>query len=242
MRISILETGAPPEEAREPGLSYGQMMVDMLSPRLPGADFAITRVHDGDAPPNHNEIDGSLITGSPAGIYEDHAFIPPLLEAIRNAAQASVPQVGICFGHQAMAVALGGRVSKSDKGWGVGVHQYKISATLDWMDHQVPTIGCAVSHQDQVMGLPEGATVFAGSAFCPNGAIQYAGGAAISFQMHPEFSHHFAAKLLNVRADRIPEETASEARRTLDGDSDRAVIADWIATFFTQKHHERTAV
>src|SRR5690606_28142769 len=116
--------------------------------------------------PKPADFDGLLITGSPAGVYEDHVWIAPLEHLVRETAKAGKPQVGICFGHQLMAKAFGGEVRKSDKGWGVGVHHYDVTADTPWMAPMQGKISCAVSHQDQVIAPPPGAKVIAGSDFC----------------------------------------------------------------------------
>ncbi|MEO1015334.1 MAG: type 1 glutamine amidotransferase [Pseudomonadota bacterium] len=232
MRIAILETGAPPSPVRERHPGYGEMMVEMLAPLMPGADFAVARVFDGDETPETQNVDGYLITGSPAGVYEDHDWIAPLFETIRAAAATRTPQVGICFGHQAIAAALGGRVEKSEKGWGVGVHRYRVHNESAWMDPITQEISCAVSHQDQVVEAPAGARVLAGSEFCPNGALAYAQGPAVSFQMHPEFEHGFASDLLAARRDRIPGDRVADGLQSLRADSGRATLARWIAAFY----------
>lgn len=234
MKIAILETGEPPEPIRRRYPSYGQMMTHMLAARLPDARFDAVRVFD-PSPARIPDADGYLITGSPAGVYEPHPWIPALLDTVRAIAVAGKPQVGICFGHQAMAAAFGGDVRKSERGWGVGVHAYEVVAHQGFMEGpSAPApdrITCAVSHQDQVVVAPEGATVIAGSAFCPNGALVYANGPAISFQMHPEFDHTFASDLLRLRADRIPADRVSTGLASLRTASDQALIATWIAQF-----------
>ncbi|MBI1393748.1 MAG: type 1 glutamine amidotransferase [Alphaproteobacteria bacterium] len=232
MKIAIVETGEPPLPLRTNSPGYATMMVDMLSPLMPAATYEARRIFAGEPPFAPTDADAFLVTGSPAGVYEDHDWIAPLFDAIRATADAGKPQVGICFGHQAMAAAFGGRVAKSDRGWGVGVHRYEVTSIQGWMTPQAAAFSCAVSHQDQVVEAPAGAVVIAGSAFCPNGALAYADGPAISFQMHPEFSHDYARDLLTLRADRIPADRVERGLASLQGDSDRAVIARWIASFY----------
>ncbi|MEM9169730.1 MAG: type 1 glutamine amidotransferase [Pseudomonadota bacterium] len=233
MRIAVLETGAPPtEEMRRRNPRYAAMFERLLAPVLPRASFTPVSVVDGAAPPPVSEVDGVLVTGSPAGVYENHAWIAPLEDYVRRAAAARTPSVGICFGHQLFAQAFGGRVAKSDKGWGVGVHTYDVAAEAAWMQPSARKISCVVSHQDQVLDRPAGARVLAGSDFCPNGALAYAQGPAVSFQMHPEFDHDFAAALLSVRARSMPGDTVATARASYAAASDRAVIARWMARFF----------
>lgn len=233
MRIAVIETGAPPAPLQSRHPSYPAMMARMLAPHAPHLSFSTSSVLSGVDMPRPADFDGLLITGSAAGVYEDHAWIGPLEALIRDAAKAGKPQVGICFGHQLMAQAFGGDVKKSDKGWGVGLHQYEVTHAASFMSPSLSRIACAVSHQDQVIAPPPGAKTLARSEFCEHGALAYAQGPAISFQMHPEFESDYAADLIAARRNRLGEALADDALASLKGRSDRAVIARWIANFFT---------
>jgi GMP synthase-like glutamine amidotransferase len=232
MRIAILETGAPPDALKERFGDYPQMMRRMLAPQAPEASFFTAPIFAGAPPPRPADFDGLLITGSPAGVYEGHPWIEPAKDLIRAAAASARPVVGICFGHQLMAEAFGGRVERSEKGWGVGVHDYAVHARPPFMADAPGRISCLVSHQDQVVAPPPGALTLAGSDFCAYGALAYREGPAVSFQMHPEFEADFAAALLDARRGRIPEPTREAARASLARRTDRALIGRWIAAFF----------
>ncbi|MEL7491346.1 MAG: type 1 glutamine amidotransferase [Pseudomonadota bacterium] len=231
MRLHIVETGEPPAPLKSRYGDYRTMFERVISQHAPGVAFTSTAIYEGDALPGPSDYDGVIITGSPAGVYEGHDWIAPAEEFVRRAADAGKPQIGICFGHQLMAQAFGGVVEKSDKGWGVGVHQYDVFQTRPWMTQTTQKIRCTVSHQDQVIEAPKGALTLAGSEFCPLGALSYAQGPAISFQMHPEFDHAFAEALMRLRKDRIPGETVSEGISSLTGRTDRDLISQWMASF-----------
>ena len=232
MKIIILETGIPPAGLDQSHGTYEQMFTAMLAPLMPKANFSAVAVYDGAALPEPNPDTGYLISGSPAAVYEDHQWIKPLEAFTREAVAARRPVVGICFGHQLMAQAFGGVVKKSDQGWGVGVHQYHLRDAARAYLGTRPDITCAVSHRDQVVALPAGATRLAGSPFCPNGILVYDQGPALSLQMHPEFEHEFARALLTLRAGDIPAPRVAAARENLAGPSDRGVLAAFIAKFF----------
>ena len=237
MQIRILETGEPPEPLKSQFGDYPSMFERLLAPYADRFSFSRTAAHRGEAMPKLSEFDGLLITGSPAGVYEEYDWIEPCAKLVRDAAKAGKPQVGICFGHQLMAQALGGKAEKSDRGWGVGVHEYEVKAEAGWMDPPSKRIACAVSHQDQVTQAPPGARILGGSEFCPIGALEYAQGPAISFQPHPEFAHEFGASLLRFRKDRIPADRAEPGLASYKNRSDRELMGKWIANFFLQ--HER---
>ena len=108
MKIAILETGRPPGELAEQFGDYPAMFAQLLGPEFEMETFDVAA---GELPDSANGHAAYLITGSPAGVYEPLPWIEPLQQFIRNAAQAKM--VGVCFGHQVMAEALGGHVEKS---------------------------------------------------------------------------------------------------------------------------------
>lgn len=237
MQLRILETGEPPAPLKGQFGDYPAMLERMLAPLMPGGSFSTSPVFENAALPALGEFDGLIITGSPAGVYEGHQWIAPLEEFLRRAAAARKPIIGICFGHQLLAQAFGGKVEKSARGWGVGLHDYALTGGGEWMTPARARARCAVSHQDQVVEAPEGARIMGGSEFCPNGVIEYAQGPILSFQQHPEFSRDYAAALMRLRKDRIPAATIQEGLDSLGQKSDREHIAQWIAKFLTQ--HKR---
>jgi GMP synthase-like glutamine amidotransferase len=176
--------------------------------------------------PSENGHAAYLITGSPAGVYDDLPWIAPLLQFIRTAADKK--WVGICFGHQAMAEALGGKVEQSDKGWGIGLQRYAIDRRQPWMDGE-SAISVAASHQDQVVIQPPNTQVVASSDFTPFAGFAWTDRPAISFQFHPEFEPDYAKALIAQRHDRLPSPDAATA--SLDAPNDRTRVAEWIRRF-----------
>ena len=234
MQLQVIETGESPTPLNGQFGGYSAMIERALVPPSLGFSLSTTPVFRGAAPPSLGAFDAIIITGSPAGVYEGHDWITPTQDFLRRAIAAGKPTVGICFGHQLLAQAFGGKVEKSAKGWGVGIHSYDMTSSAEWMKPMQSRINCVVHHQDQVTRPPEGARILGGSEFCPNGVIEYAQGPAISFQQHPEFSAEYAAALMRLRADRVPKDRISAGFDSLAQKSDHSVMGEWISKFLMQ--------
>lgn len=221
MRIGILQTGQSPDALRGAMGDYPSFFERLLAGR--GLTFRTWHVEAMDFPQSVHDCDGWLITGSRHGAYEDHPFIPKLEDFIRTAYKERVPLVGICFGHQIIAQALGGKVERFGGGWAVGPQDYDFGGEKITMN---------AWHRDQVMRRPEGAEVAACNDFCENAALVY-GDRAYTVQAHPEFEDAFIEGLLTHRGKGlVPDEIMEAARARLGHDNDAARIADRIAEFF----------
>lgn len=230
MKLGILKTGWPPRSAQERFGDYPAMFRRLLGEDR--YDYTTFAVDEGQLPATPEACDAYLITGSSRGVYDPDPWIPQLTEFLR-AAKGRARLVGVCFGHQAMAQAFGGRVAKSDKGWGLGQHEYRIVAREPWMDGG-DTLRLPASHQDQVVGLPPGAEVVAGNAFTPMGALAWRDQPAISIQLHPEFEPAFAIALIEARRGTLySEDEAARAIASYAQPDDRARVGGWIRTFLT---------
>jgi len=223
MKIGILQTGHAPDELRDATGDYDVMFAKLLEGQ--GFSFKAYDVEGGVIPEDPGECDGWLITGSRHGAYEDHPWIAPLEAFIRATYGAGVPQVGICFGHQIVAQALGGRVEKFEGGWAVGHQSY------DWNGEE---IALNAWHQDQVTERPAGAKVVASNPFCENAALIY-GKRALTVQPHPEFGPDFIDGLVRTRGKGVVPEALMEAAVTrLNLPLDEGRVAEKIGAFFRE--------
>ncbi len=223
MTIGILQCGDPPEALRVDHGSYGAMVKQLLGPTR---NTAIHDVTAGALPADVTGCEAYVLTGSPAGIYEDLPWIPGLIRFLQDA-KGRAKLVGICFGHQAMAQAFGGYVDKSPKGWGMGVQRYHVRHRAPWMDDAVE-VRVPASHQDQVIVCPPGARVTVDNVFTPFAGLDY--GDAISFQFHPEFTPEFGKALVEHRRDKYGA-GADAAAASYQEPNECARIGDWISRF-----------
>jgi len=231
VKLAILETGAPPADIVDTYGTYPSMFRTLLGEDA--HDYAVYDVAAGQYPEAVEAHRAYIITGSSAGVYEPHGWIDPL-KGFLLAAKGRAALVGVCFGHQIMAEAFGGKVIKSPKGWGVGLHRYQVARSHAWMD-AAPSIGVPASHQDQVVACPAGAQVVAASAFTPYGMLAYEDQAAISIQLHPEFTPDYARALIESRrGTRYTDDQADAALASYGEADDRARVGSWISAFLAR--------
>lgn len=233
MQLTMFETGRPPEPIQGSFPSYPAMLEALLVPHIPGLTCQVVQVLDGQELPDPSSVEAALITGSPAGVYDDFAWISDLKDWIQRAGAMQVPQLGICFGHQLMAEAFGGRAHKAPQCWGLGRHTYRVGKAEPWMVGSKQRLHLAVSHQDQVLEAPATARVIAHSDFTPYAALVYDHTPALSFQGHPEFCSSFADALIRSRrGTRFTEDMADTALASLAAPLDGDVVAAWVAGFY----------
>ena len=234
IKIGILEAGRSKPDLLERHGSFPAMFERFLGAADPTFRFCTYAVFDEEFPDTPQDCDAWLITGSRYSVYEQLPWIEQLKTFTAGCYAEAVPVVGICFGHQILAEALGGEVQQSKQGWGLGVHYYDTYIRPVWMSSAPERFAVNAVHQDQIVRLPCDAQVIAGSAFCPYAVIAYPGN-AISFQAHPEFSSAFVRDLLQWRRGTgFPEEAVDAALKTLTQPLDSPDIVHWIVNFLQQ--------
>lgn len=222
--IGILQTGSVPEPLIPEHGDYPAMFVRLLGNVRPDLRFRVYRALDGELPDSPAECDAWLITGSRHSVLDNSPWMLGLADFVRCTAQEAGRLAGICFGHQLVASALGGRVRRAADGWSIGRQTYQIT---DPGGDSKPVALNAI-HEDQVVELPDGARILGGSESCPY-AILEVGESMLTIQAHPEFDNPFLEALLRSRlADLVSKDQLDRAIASLDGQPDAARAARMI--------------
>lgn len=236
MKIGIIQTGAVRAALAGRYGEYPAMFAALMQPTDPALGFQAHGIVDGAPIPDPQAADAWILTGSRHGVYDPIPWIAPLKAWLRDTRAAGVPIIGVCFGHQIMAEAFGGRAVKHDGGWRAGVHRHAVTADLPWLDG-ADAFALHGLHQDQVVAVPDDATVWATSPGCTYAALAYGdpdAPDAISVQGHPEFSAAFVADLVTaLKADgRMPEGVGSTALEQIGTEPvDNARVAGWFRRY-----------
>jgi GMP synthase-like glutamine amidotransferase len=230
MKLTLIQPTDVPEPLRERFGPYNAMFHRLFEPE--GFGFETVKLADGQPLPDPARLDAVLITGSSAGVYDTHyPWMDPLRAFIRHAYAGRTPMIGICFGHQIVADALGGDVRKSEKGWGLGRHVYGVKSRPQILGGNLSEFAIACSHQDQVIAAPPEADVFLGSEFTPNAGLIYRNGAAISLQPHPEFADDYTIALAEMRRGKTTDDVIDAAIKSVERASDSREMAGYLGAF-----------
>lgn len=229
MKINILLCDTFPGLLPDYIPSYASMFTRLFDQVCEQNVYRIYRTMDGQltSPTDRDAL--HIITGCNKSAYDRIGWIEQLLGWIRQAHEERLRILGVCFGHQMVAQALGGRVERSPKGWGVGIREAEVLD--DGLRSALPDgrLRLLYNHHDQVVSLPREATLMARSPFCPNESFRI-GQHIVTFQGHPEYIPAYELHLLDHHAADEPEPVRCTARESIARwQHSGAAVAKWIA-------------
>jgi GMP synthase-like glutamine amidotransferase len=195
-------------------------------------EFSTYAVNREQYPADINEVDAYIISGSKSSVYDPEPWIKKLLNFVETLHNRQKKTVGICFGHQIIASALGGKTEKAAAGWGLGVKPTILNSAAKEAGLTGASINLLYSHQDQVTVPAPGSTLLASTDICPVAMISI-GEHILTFQGHPEFSHSYAKALYTLREKNYPPEVYQNAMTSLQEQEHGALVASWIIDFIS---------
>lgn len=230
LRICILEADDLHPTMQAAFIGFGQMFKQLFTAQDANVECHIFNVVRGEYPQPSQEFDAYLVTGSKADSFANDPWIVTLRAYLRERFAQGEVLLGICFGHQILALVLGGDTQRSSKGWGLGVHRYRLERKPEWLAEAADEFQLLISHRDQVTALPAGAALLASSDFCENAAFML-GQQVLCFQGHPEFTHDFSRSLLKIRQSIYCPEEYQAACQSLESQHDGQAVAQWMLCF-----------
>ncbi len=235
MKIGILRCDTVRSTLSAEFGEYPEMIERAFSATNSELSFQTYHADEGQLPEHTDECDAYIITGSRHSVFDtDELWINPLRDFIVRLHKAKIKAIGICFGHQLIAEAMGGKVERADCGWQIGVHRAIIQQQADFMRPKMATFHVAMMCEDQIQTLPENATVLAKSQGCDYIMLQY-DNHFLSIQGHPEFSLDFAKALVNICQDDFPAKRLEKGLLSFSkNEMNGELLFRWFVNFFTE--------
>ncbi len=233
MHLAVLVTNTDESAFAHSHLKDGEKFPAMVRLARPDWTFQAFSVKDGVFPDALDRFDGLILTGSPASVHDPAPWVGRLLALIRKAEGQRLPMFGACFGHQAIALALGGEVTRNPDGWVHGLTRSHLRTRRDWMAGLPDPVKLYGSHTEQVSRLPGGAEVLTSSEGCAIAGFAI-GAHVYTTQHHPEMTPAFIAALTEELAGAMGTDLAGRARASLVEGADMGAFAESVTRFFEQ--------
>ena len=226
-RIAIYLTDTDQSDLRQHFPDYAVMLEELLSPHMV-AEFQHFNVVEGNFPEDPTSFDGVVISGSAAFVGDRDPWIATLFDHIRQLDQAGTKLLGVCFGHQAIAAALGGRVER--RRISLGATPMQLSAKRPWMQPEHDLLRLYAGNFEQIVALPVGLDPLGGHPDCLIAMIEK-GTHILGLQFHPEFPTDYVIGYIEELRGHVPEEKIEAALSEVAGGHDGAIFGQWAARF-----------
>lgn len=232
MKIGILQCDDVRSSLSPDFGEYSDMIAERLFLQNETFEFHTYQAHHGILPECVEECDAYILTGSRYSVFDsDVLWINGLMNFVVRLNKAQIKTIGICFGHQIIAEAMGGKVERADCGWVIGVHEATIKQQRSFMQPSKESFHIAMMCEDQVQKIGEEAIILASGPQCEYAMLQY-GEHILSVQGHPEFSPDFAKSLLNIRQGELPSKRYERGSKSFSEHSlDSDLVFSWFAHF-----------
>ena len=227
-KIAIYLTNTDRSGWDAPFPDYAVMTAELLAPLLPDYAIELFDAVAGELPEQPLGYDAVVLTGSVANVTAPEPWMETLFDHIRRLDAAQTKLVGICFGHQAIVYALGGKVGPAQPQ--VGIAPINIAQREVWMQPWQPQVSLLCGNFQQVQALPEGFSLLGEHAQCAF-PLYAKGQHILGCQYHPEFSHDYLGLYIDQVAPKLGAEVTELARQQLQGQHDGDLMGRWIANF-----------
>lgn len=236
-RIDLLMTGHTLDAIKADHGDFGEWFGKGLGA---GATLRTIDLTDGELPPDISDSDGWIISGSASSVNDDLDWLPRAEAAIRAATADGHPILGVCFGHQLLAKALGGEVIVNPAGWELGALRATLAdaASEDALFGTMPTsFGACASHKDTVVALPPDSTLLAQNE---KGVQAFkVGQKSYGVQFHPEFTLEIARAYVDERRAQVADTIVWPETGGLDA---RIILSRFLDYLIEGKTHESLSV
>ena len=212
MKLSLLKTGATFPELAQTSGCYEQWFAEALN--IGVKEIEVIDAPRGDILPSPETLEILIISGSPVSVYERLPWSENAARWLKVVVQKKVPTLGVCYGHQLLAYALGAEIRPSKKGREMGAVEV-IQSSGDALFSDLPQrFQVWQTHIDEVVAPPIGSEVIAYNEHCAVQALRY-GAHCASVQWHPELTRDKMCFYINARAEQINREKGEGYAGTL---------------------------